>query len=122
MPAGSRGPFFVPAIFLPRQPLALSPSLLAGTMRRSAPVRARWTRKLLHRYSRCPQGEKSMMRFAPSSGSLVVSLLMVAARFGAAAEVTVPVTFSGGHETDRRDGGRPVALVAAGLGVPADVF
>ena len=34
----------------------------------------------------------------------------------------VPVVFTGGHETDPRDRGRPVALVAAALGVPADVF
>lgn len=34
----------------------------------------------------------------------------------------VPVVFSGGHETDPRDGGRPVALVAGALGVPPDVF
>jgi hypothetical protein len=34
----------------------------------------------------------------------------------------VPVVFSGGHETDPRDRGRPVVLVAAGLGVPTEVF
>lgn len=34
----------------------------------------------------------------------------------------VAVTLSGGHDTDPRDRGRPVVLVAAGLGVPADVF
>ena len=34
----------------------------------------------------------------------------------------VAVRFTGGHDTDRRDGGRPVALVAAALGVSADVF
>jgi hypothetical protein len=34
----------------------------------------------------------------------------------------VPVKFSGGHETDRRDRGRPVVLIAAGLGVSPDVF
>ena len=34
----------------------------------------------------------------------------------------VPVVFSGGHETDPQDRGRPVNLVAAGLGVPTDVF
>lgn len=32
------------------------------------------------------------------------------------------VTFSGGHETDPRDRGRPVVLIAAALGVPAEVF
>jgi hypothetical protein len=34
----------------------------------------------------------------------------------------VPVVFSGGHETDPRDRGRPVVLIAGALGVPTDVF
>ena len=34
----------------------------------------------------------------------------------------VPVVFSGGHETDPQDRGRPVVLIAAALGVPAEVF
>jgi hypothetical protein len=34
----------------------------------------------------------------------------------------VPVEISGGHETDPRDHGRPVALIAAALGVPEGVF
>lgn len=34
----------------------------------------------------------------------------------------VPVTFSGGHETDPRDGGRPVVLIAAALGVSSETF
>jgi hypothetical protein len=34
----------------------------------------------------------------------------------------VPVTFSGGHETDPRDHGRPVVLIGSALGVTADVF
>jgi hypothetical protein len=34
----------------------------------------------------------------------------------------VTVTISGGHETDVRDGGRPVVLIAAALGVPTEVF
>lgn len=34
----------------------------------------------------------------------------------------VPVVFRGGHETDPRDHGRPVALIAAALGVSSDVF
>lgn len=39
-----------------------------------------------------------------------------------AAETTVPVVISGGHETDPQDRGRPVTLVAAGLGVSPEVF
>ena len=34
----------------------------------------------------------------------------------------VPVVFSEGHDTDRRDHGRPVVLVASALGVTPDVF
>lgn len=34
----------------------------------------------------------------------------------------IPLVFSGGHDTDPRDGGRPVALVAGALGVPPQVF
>jgi hypothetical protein len=34
----------------------------------------------------------------------------------------VPLVFSGGHETDPRDHGRPVVLVAAALKVPPQVF
>jgi len=41
---------------------------------------------------------------------------------GADTTTRVPVVFSGGHETDRLDGGRPVVLIAAALGVPPEVF
>ena len=34
----------------------------------------------------------------------------------------VPVVFSGGYETDPRDGGRPVTLIASALGVSPEVF
>ena len=34
----------------------------------------------------------------------------------------VPVVFSGGHDTDPRDHGRPVVLIAAALGVTSEVF
>jgi hypothetical protein len=37
-------------------------------------------------------------------------------------ETVAPVSFIGGHETDPRDGGRPVVLIAAALNVPSDVF
>jgi hypothetical protein len=37
-------------------------------------------------------------------------------------ETKVPVVFTGGHDTYGPDRGRPVVLVAAGLGVPAEVF
>lgn len=32
------------------------------------------------------------------------------------------MTISGGHDTDPRDDGRPVVLIAAALGVPTEVF
>ena len=38
------------------------------------------------------------------------------------AEQRVEVSFSDGHETDRRDHGRPVVLIAGALGVSPDVF
>jgi len=34
----------------------------------------------------------------------------------------IAVEFSGGHETDPRDNGRPVNLIASALGVPPEVF
>jgi hypothetical protein len=39
-----------------------------------------------------------------------------------AAEMKVPLTFSGGHEIGRGDFGRPVTLIAAALEVKPDVF
>jgi len=45
-----------------------------------------------------------------------------AATSPAAKARTVAVRISGGHVTDPRDHGRPVVLVAAGLGVPTEVF
>jgi len=37
-------------------------------------------------------------------------------------EQRIDVTFTGGFDLDRRDRGRPVALIAAALGVPDQVF
>jgi hypothetical protein len=63
------------------------------------------------------------------SGTLLATALtgaffvaMAAGGRARAAETKVPVTFSGGHDTDPQDGGRPVVLVAAGLGVKPEVF
>src|SRR5215218_9651255 len=39
-----------------------------------------------------------------------------------ASETQLPVTFSGGHETDPKDHGRPVVLVAAALNVKPEIF
>lgn len=45
-----------------------------------------------------------------------------AGRGGEAGEGRVAVRFVGGYETDPRDRGRPVVLVASALGVPAETF
>jgi hypothetical protein len=46
---------------------------------------------------------------------------MVAA-MAQATETKLPVRFSGGHETDPKDHGRPVVLIAAALNVKPEVF
>jgi hypothetical protein len=48
--------------------------------------------------------------------------LVVAAQGAPAATRSTAVKITGGHATDARDGGRPVVLIAAALGVPAEVF
>jgi hypothetical protein len=54
---------------------------------------------------------------------LTILAMTAIAPIAQAAEVqTVPIVFSGGHDTDRRDHGRPVVLIAAALGVPAETF
>jgi hypothetical protein len=65
-----------------------------------------------------------VIRRSPKRGGVVVSLTVLAlCGAGVSAdEMKVPIRFSGGHETDRRDGGRPVVLVAAGLGVSPELF
>lgn len=40
----------------------------------------------------------------------------------ATADQQVPVVFKGGYQTDPRDHGRPVVLIAAALGVASEVF
>jgi len=40
----------------------------------------------------------------------------------AASNGEVQVVITGGHDTDPRDGGRPVVLIASALGVPSEVF
>jgi hypothetical protein len=62
--------------------------------------------------------------------STIAAVAIVVSVFSAPAEskelpkevTRVPVVFSGGHETDPRDGGRPVVLIAAALGVTPEVF
>lgn len=54
--------------------------------------------------------------------SLALGMTVVSGRTARAGEAKVPVTLSGGHEIGPDDYGRPVALLAAGLGVKAEVF
>jgi len=57
--------------------------------------------------------------------SLLIASLCLASSLAHAADGTatkVPVVFSGGHDTDPRDHGRPVVLVAGALGVAPEVF
>src|SRR5262249_2828088 len=54
--------------------------------------------------------------------TLAVSRAGMAGLAARAAETKVPITLSGGHEIGPKDYGRPVALIAAGLGVEPDVF
>jgi hypothetical protein len=60
-----------------------------------------------------------------TSLSVLTGLLVFAPAVGMvvrADETKVPITFSGGHDTDPKDGGRPVVLIAAALGVKPEVF
>jgi hypothetical protein len=60
-----------------------------------------------------------------TAASLVILLAAMNLRAQSAAPATsgrVPVVFSGGHETDPQDRGRPVILIAAALGVKSEVF
>src|SRR5438128_6546776 len=59
------------------------------------------------------------------SGILAASMVVTGFRLARGEQEKVmeaPVKFEGGFETDRRDGGRPVVLIAAALGVSDDVF
>lgn len=49
-------------------------------------------------------------------------LAHAASSVGGGDETKIPVIFTGGHETDPRDKGRPVVLIAAALGVKTEVF
>src|SRR4051794_23144238 len=48
--------------------------------------------------------------------------LIVTLGFGIQSAETKALIFSGGHDTDPRDHGRPVVLIAAALGVKTEVF
>lgn len=54
--------------------------------------------------------------------ALAVSLTNLSAGELPAGVTRQAVVFTGGHDTDHVDGGRPVVLIAAALGVPTEVF
>jgi hypothetical protein len=64
----------------------------------------------------------TVVSIGPLIFALVVGVASILCGTGQAAETELPVTFSGGHRTDAMDGGRPVVLVAAALGVKPEVF
>jgi hypothetical protein len=69
---------------------------------------------------------KSGLPRSGRSNRLVMSILFLSITMADAmvhaAEIKIPVTLSGGHETDPKDHGRPVVLIAAALNVKPEVF
>lgn len=65
-----------------------------------------------------------MKLFVFSLATAIIALAGSAAQAQTTAKTVtrVPVVFEGGHETEGRDGGRPIVLIAAALGVTSDVF
>jgi hypothetical protein len=53
---------------------------------------------------------------------LACTLVITTTRAAETEAARVPLTITGGHDTDPRDHGRPVVLVAAALKVPDQVF
>ena len=64
------------------------------------------------------------MFFLVACGSARNSTANIMVTANPTAEITdgVQVMITGGHDTDPRDGGRPVVLIASALGVPSEVF
>lgn len=63
---------------------------------------------------------EKLVEFFGVTGVLIAASALVAAQNPP--EQRLPVTFSGGYETDPRDSGRPVVLIASALGVSERVF
>ena len=63
-------------------------------------------------------------RTLPAATAVLTGLALVVAAQGApaASKRSTTARITGGHATDPRDGGRPVVLIAAALGVPTEVF
>jgi len=66
----------------------------------------------------------SIMFFLVACGSARNSTANIVVTANPTAEITdgVQVMITGGHDTDPRDEGRPVVLIASALGVPSEVF
>ena len=62
---------------------------------------------------------RSKIVITTASVALVVGVLFI---LRTASAEDHPVSFTGGHETDRQDGGRPCVLIAAALSVKTEVF
>jgi hypothetical protein len=60
--------------------------------------------------------------FGLTAFALVACLSGVVAMKASAEDSKIAVTFSGGHQTEGKDKGRPVVLIAAALGVKPEVF
>jgi hypothetical protein len=70
-----------------------------------------------------PAGRKWAWKSYLAGVAAAILLLLVPSPAKAQSDgIHVPVVFSDGHDTDPRDRGRPVILIAAALNVPADVF
>lgn len=53
---------------------------------------------------------------------LSIGVTLATCSLAQAEVMKIPLNFSGGHDTDPQDHGRPVVLVAAGLGLKPEVF
>lgn len=64
-----------------------------------------------------------LVRSSLAAPALIAAMMCMHAHTAAFAEETkIPVTFTGGHETDPKDHGRPVVLIAGALEVKPEVF
>jgi len=72
--------------------------------------------------SQLPQSKKLFFVMSMAVALVGVAIGGVALMTGIAAEPAFSIVFTGGHETDPQDHGRPVALIAAALGVKPEVF
>src|SRR5437016_5075268 len=63
-----------------------------------------------------------MNKYLPLISAAIILTACIAQAQLANDVTRVPVVFNGGHDTDPRDHGRPVVLIAAALGVKPEVF